>query len=384
MPALFRKQPISTWLVIGFLCLYFVVAWMLFFRGVEPGNYFRDPVRVAADSDTYWDLAGFVDVTMPRLDNGPVQLSSTMGPVLVAKIFRDKAVVGLLDCGLLLLTIWSAGKVPGVSRRVFTMLILLDGQTMPSLITLNKEIFAVAGMVFFAQWIYSRTRPLWLLGAAAVLSMLARWEQIGILMLFIALESRFSPLRRRHRLALALIIGAITVAYPLALHFLGASLEPFLVQAEAGHTIALLNRLQAHYLFPVAVLPKILMNIGGYVLTPTYFLGPYWHGYFGELQLQVFSVGHMFAYSALMVVAFVEGRLTVERPLPYLMWMYLIVTCVNPFVQTRYQYPAYGLLCVEMARRTWALEPVRTRLLARLRRLPSPLALPDGAPEPGR
>jgi hypothetical protein len=384
-PGVFRGHPLSTWGVVGFLCLYLVVAWVLFFRAVEPGNYFSYPVRVAADSDAYWELAGFVDVTMPRLDNGPIQLSSTMGPVIVAKIFRDKFVVGLLDCTLLLLAIWSAGKVPGVDRRVFTMLLLIDGMTMPSLITLNKEIFAVVGMVFAAQWIYSRSRPLWLLSAAALLSMLARWEQIAILMLFIGLESRFSPFRGRHRAGLAAVIGAITVAYPLALRRMGASLGPFLAQAEAGHTIALLNRLQAHFGFPLAVLPKILMNVGGYVLTPSYFFGAYWYGYFQDLQIQFFSIGHMFAFSALMAVAFIEGRLTVERPLPYLMWLYLVVTVVNPFVQTRYEYPAYGLLCVEMARQTWALEPVRKRLLGRIRRrLSSPLALPQAAPQAGR
>jgi hypothetical protein len=31
------------------------------------------------------------------------------------------------------------------------------------------------------------------------------------------------------------------------------------------------------------------------------------------------------------------------------MYIYLLITCVNPFVQPRYQFPVYVLLCLQLS-----------------------------------
>jgi hypothetical protein len=42
-----------------------------------------------------------------------------------------------------------------------------------------------------------------------------------------------------------------------------------------------------------------------------------------------------------------------SSPFPFFMALYLIITAANPFVQPRYEYPIYVLLCFELARNEW-------------------------------
>jgi hypothetical protein len=51
------------------------------------------------------------------------------------------------------------------------------------------------------------------------------------------------------------------------------------------------------------------------------------------------------------VIAYRRGKLNPQRPLAFLMIIYMILTAVTPFVQPRYNYFVYVLLCLELARK---------------------------------
>jgi hypothetical protein len=55
------------------------------------------------------------------------------------------------------------------------------------------------------------------------------------------------------------------------------------------------------------------------------------------------------ALITLLVIAYRRGKLNPARPLALLMIIYIIMTAVTPFVQPRYNYFVYVLLCVDIA-----------------------------------
>ncbi len=378
VPWIFSPHALSSWSVLGIGCLYVLFCWGLFFHSVDPIASFSTRLFVGADSNQYWEAAGFADPNAPAAESTELPIGTNLlGPVLLAKIFRTQGMVAVFDCTLLLLIVISAGKVPGVRRDLFLLLLLADAATIPTLITLNKEIVAIAGLIFFAQYIYSKKRHLWLLAIAILFSAFARWEQVLILLLYLGLESRFSPFRRRHRTGLFAFVLVISVVYPIAYRFAHVNLAAFLIQAEGAGTIVRLDNLQAKGAFFLVVWPKILMNLAGRLITPSYFLGPFWSEDFRFLQTQVFGNLHNVALIGLFFAAWVKGRMRLSRPLPYIIMLYLVMTAVSPFVQSRYEYPIYALLCLEMSRTEASLEPVRKRWLTRAAEtFPSPLA-PD-------
>ncbi len=374
LPWLFRRRAVGTWVVVGVFCLYLLGCWFLFFYAVDPVADFSFQPTVEADSPAYWTMSGVSDAHLGEFsdDQTYLALGNSLGPVLLAKLFRTRAMIGIFDCLLLLVVFRSAGHIPGVRRELFAVLILLNALTMPSLVTLNKEILAFAGLVFFARYIYAKTYRIPLLFWSLLFSGLARWEQIVILLTYLALENRLSPVRGRHGRGVFLVVAVITVAYPIALHSSRVDLSAFLAQVEGAGVILRLDTLQGQFGFPLVVFPKILMNVLGRLVTPTYFLTDFWSGDFSDLQNQFFQHAHVISFGGLLLVAFLRNRLRLARPLPYLLLLYFVFTSVNPFIQPRYQYPAYGLLCLEMSRRSSALEPVKKRWTRRMAEMFAP------------
>ncbi len=208
------------------------------------------------------------------------------------------------------------------------------------------------------SYYYSKRRSWLLLGVAVLFSLGARWEQVAILIVFLGVKSRYFPLRHRPKAALALMILSIGVLYALAVRHRGAQLAVFLEMAKMGGTVARLDAIQAHFGFPLVVLPKALMNLFDRWLTPWYFLSPvYWFQDFHFLQNQVIIYTQTLAMLILFIALFASGRLRLYRPIPLLIAIYVIAIAVNPFINPRYDYPIYALLCVEMARREDTLEP---------------------------
>ena len=53
----------------------------------------------------------------------------------------------------------------------------------------------------------------------------------------------------------------------------------------------------------------------------------------------------------LLVIAYCKGKLNPGRPVALLIIIYLLVVAVTPFVQPRYNYFVYVLLCLELAKK---------------------------------
>lgn len=349
--------------LIGFLGLCLCV-----FYSVElPIRLNESRLRLGADSHTYFlfaDMArqsGMHDIEFIGLG------ANFIGPVLMALIFKTPFWVMVANTALFVFAIAVCAPIENLSRTTLGLLLALNATTLVSLVTLNKEIFALTASLLLCRYIYTESKSKLLLAAILVIGLFARWEQSAITLAFLFFRREGSFFRRHPHVALLLLVAAITVAYPLAVNSQGVDLSAFVDQAQSGNGIIVLDHLQSSFGFPLVVIPKALLALFGRLLTPGFWLTGYLQQDFTDLANQYVIHLHCLAVLVLLAIAIVKGKLRMDRPLPFFMALYLIVTAANPFVQPRYEYPIYVLLCFELAHKEW------TQGLFRWRKAASPL-----------
>ena len=233
---LFRPKPVGSWVALGTAILYISMCWIVFFAIVLPFFKGTGQVSIEADSTTYYVVAGIDVAAGSAFSTNNTLLTfagNLLGPVLIAKLLRDPLFVAIFNCILLAIMVQMVALIPGTRRRYFLLLFCLNAQSVPAILTLNKEILASFGLVAFLAAVESKPRRYWLFAVALLFSLMARWEQVAIILLYLVLECRISPFRARHKTALLFMLGALTVIYPLAIRFSGIDLAGFLAVAES-------------------------------------------------------------------------------------------------------------------------------------------------------
>jgi hypothetical protein len=347
---LLEPRPLRKWFFIWGFCLYLVFCFGCFFALEQPRLNHDTFIRFGADSPTYWDG---VEYRSQHSESGTVLVSFTgnlLGPVLIGTLFRTGFAVACFNIVLFFFAVEVACTIPGVDRYRLLFLLAICAETAPALVTLNKEIMVLVSALLFAKYVYSKKRSLILLAAVFVVSVFARWEQIAILLLYLFLSRKGSVFRRKPWMAVFTIIAILTVLYPLIARLPGSRIGAFTQYARGANTIAKLNKIQTDFGFPLVLVPKIIMDIFGELLRPFTFLGEYYMLGYADVHsifiIPLFSI----ALITLLVKAYRRGLLHPERPIALLIITYAIVTAVTPFVQPRYYYFNYVLLCVELAR----------------------------------
>jgi hypothetical protein len=347
---LLEPRPLRKWFFIWGFCLYLVFCFGCFFVLEQPRLNHDTFIRFGADSPTYWDG---VEYRSQHSDSGTVLVSFTgnlLGPVLIGTLFRTGFAVACFNVVLFFFAVEVACTIPGVDRYRLLFLLAICAETAPALVTLNKEIMVLVSALLFAKYIYSKRRSLMLLAAVFVVSVFARWEQIAILLLYLFLSRKGSVFRRKPWMAVFTIIAILTVLYPLIARLPGSRIGAFTQYARGANTIAKLNKIQTDFGFPLVLVPKIIMDIFGELLRPLTFLGEYYTLGYADVHsifiIPLFSI----ALITLLVKAYRRGLLNPARPIALLIITYAIVTAVTPFVQPRYYYFNYVLLCLELSR----------------------------------
>jgi hypothetical protein len=372
--------PLESWLrlmlLIGFIGLCFYV----FFTIELPIRLYQSDLRLGADSHTYFNFADVLRRGGAHHFEFIGLGANFIGPILMALLFKTPFWVMIGNMALFAFALLMCSPVDRLSRTMLALLLALNATTLVSLVTLNKEIFALVASLLLCRYLYTESKSRLLLAAILVIGLMARWEQSAITLLFLFFRREGSYFRRHPYAAILLLIALITVAYPLVLHSSGIDLSGFTDQAQSGNRIPVVDQLQAHYLFPLAVLPKALLSLFGGLVTPSYYLTNYLHQDFTDLANQYVIHLHCLAMLLLVLVALFRGRLRMSRSLPFFMALYLIVTSANPFTQPRYEYPIYVLLCFELALREWTpgLLHVRGRLQPMLSQTGSPPYAEEG------
>ncbi len=354
-PSILAPRPVRVWVVLGLFVVYLIVSYFVFFYAIAPVANFQVTPAIAADSGSYWAASGvrttnFADVSGGDESTSSHVFSNLFGPVVEAKVLRTDFNVALFNCVLFVFCLTLLRSMPEFDRATFLLLMMINPFLLASLISLNKEIFAVAGILVFIRYTgASRFRPVWL-ALALTLSLFARWQQVLVMLIYVAFESKISPLRGHRRWGIAVTVLGFTIGYGLVYRLVPFVFAALLVQAEAGHTILILDHIQADFGFPLVALPKIMMNCMGHFSSPGYFLHSYFTEDFTNWRDQIFMQMHTILLTTLLVGMFLGRKLRLKYPPVYLLALYLLMTAINPMVQPRYEYSAYVLLCLEASR----------------------------------
>lgn len=360
---LLEARPLKKWLLIWLLCLYLAFCWGCYFVWEQPRLNHDNYVRFGADSPTYWDAVKYRSEHADT-DNLVSFSGNLLGPVMIGVVFRNGIAVAIFNILLFFIAVEVACTIPGVDRYRLVLLLALCSETAPALVTLNKEILVLFSTLLLAKYVYSERRSWLLLGVVLAVSLFARWEQVALILLFLFLRRRGSIFERNPKLAIGVVIAVLTVLYGLIARLPGTGLEAFTQYTAKGNTIAKLVKIQENFGFPLVLAPKILMNLLGELLRPRTFVREYSLLGLGDIHslfiIPLFSI----ALCALLVVAYRRGKLNPHRPIAFLIIIYAITTAITPFVQPRYNYFAYVLLALELARKEGPDEENRTLTLS--------------------
>ncbi len=354
---LFEPRPLKKWLLIWLFCLYLTFCWWCYFHWEQPRLTHDSYVRFGADSPTYWDAVKYRS-EHANTDNLVSFSGNLLGPVLVGTVLGNGIAVGIFNTFLFFIAVEIAVTIPGVDRYWLVFFLAVCSETAPALVTLNKEIFVLFSTLLLAKYIYSQKRSWSLLAVVFVASLFARWEQVALIMLFLFLRRKGSFFERNPKIAIGFVIGVLTVLYALIARLPGSGLAAFTQYTAKGNTILKLVKIQADFGFPLVLIPKILMNLFGELLRPLTFIREYNALGFGDIHsifiIPLFSIG----LCTLLVMAYRRGKLNPSRPIAFLIIIYAITTAITPFVQPRYNYFAYVLLALELARKETPEEEV--------------------------
>ena len=349
------KRPLADWLFWYGAALFMLALIPLFFWIVEPSLHGRNGLRIGADSAIYLWYAGLPSDAMllktayhieqPYPDEITfIALGGNyIGPYLIATVMQSNFGIMLLNYSLFFVSLHYLFKLKNINAKVLMVLLLINPITAVSIMTLNKEMIVLLAASLFAYYLEARSK--FLLLVLLAVSVLARWEQAACVLIFLVLASWLNPLKRRRWTTLAFIMFGITLAYPQMSAFVNAT---FMSDAEIkGGLMPSLFWLQEHYLFALALIPKLLMNaIGNFV---TMFFIKNWN--WSDLQNSFVGPFSGLLMIAAAIAVMKSKRLTLRNDLIYYAAMSTVILAASPLLQPRYLYPIYIVCCVELARR---------------------------------
>jgi hypothetical protein len=341
-----RKRSRTEWYFLVALLTFIGICTVVYFAYVAPWIAGDINIRMGADSDRYWD-----SVKDLRLgEGGPLFTATTnfLGPVAIGLLLRNGVGVMVFNILLFLLAMKVASSIPDVDVSVFGFLLFLNFELIPSLTTLNKEIFALFSSVLIAKYLYAKKPSALALLGVLLVALFARWEEAAILIFYLILRFVF---RYRRKTALISLIALVTVAFPVGLRVLGLDLSTFDWLMQGANTIIVLNKIEYAYGFPFVVIPKIVMTVAGsWVSYSFYTANPGIVGGFTDPQQEIFQPLGCVALTVVFAYAFWTKRMKLSSPIAMFVVITLIVTAATPFIQPRYLYGAYVMLCIELAR----------------------------------
>ncbi len=327
-------------------------------------------IRFGADSETYAFYAESLDY-----ENLISVSANYFGPVVLLRILQNNLLlVATLNCAVFVWMYFLIQKYYNLNFTKFSFLLLINPMLFMSLATLNKEIFGMASVVLTMCFIKSGKKRLLLL--SLLFAVFTRWQQVLVIFTFLTMISRFSPFKKRTSAILSLVIF-VSLVYPSQAAFLSSAANETatfeLQQEKLFGILPVLNQLQDNYLFFVALIPKTLINLFGNVFRPLDLLtqrievdaSDVYNSYIvtgqqASMVLLVFVAGYEFFNKALRAgdINRWDNRKKISKKFTEKIndeLLYCIVYCVlfslGAFIQYRYFFPIYILLCAELCKR---------------------------------
>jgi hypothetical protein len=340
-----KRIRVRTLISTALLIIYIGFSLLLFFQWVGPSLDGSTDLQIGADSSTYLYFAdtlrkGIADpIVITSLTTFPNNLWC---PVLLALALKSTFAMVLANYAMFFLALALLKKSYSFSARIFVVLLLLNATTTVSLLTVNKEIvdFLLISIFLFAI----QNKHNGLLVIVVPLALITRYEICIVMLLYLLAKSGFNPWARRRFLTLVALAILLSVMLPLfASKLLAARFE----EAMSGGLVTWLDSLEMHYLYVVAVIPKIAENLFGEIVN----VSSKWKTFYDSSNIanSYILLSNNLANVIVLIVLARKRRLSLRSDVIYLTMLGSIVMATSLVIQPRYFYFAYVLLCLRAA-----------------------------------
>lgn len=332
----------------------------------------RNDFQFYADSGTYHEAARGDLVGIDSVADVVGIAGNFLGPLLVLRLTGENYYLVLLaNAVMMFMSIASISRTLRLDALRLAALLLLNPLTISSLLAVNKEILSLVFVAILLRGFATRSWPL--LGAAAVLSVLVRWQLTLVLMLLVALVMPTVAWRGRRRFALLGLLAGLSVLYVLLLPVfepIRASFDLSVSEYEGSGFYEWLVGWQdigAYWaVFPLKA-AHLLFGLG---LRIDRLLAP------ANLYNDVWQLLHSSATLLMFIALWRARQLRLENDLVFISAIYIAVFALSPIYSPRYFYPVYVLWAIALTAGTPALQLVRP---ARRRRAPAHKVFPSSA-----
>jgi hypothetical protein len=367
--------PIRSVLLTFALLAYITLSLFSFFTWIAPSLDGRTDQHIGADSASYISYADLLresptDASLIAVLYSYSFPNTLLLPVLLALAIKSTFAMVVVNYAILILAVVLLKKTFTFSVGAFVSLLLLNATATISLLTVNKEIVDLLGVSLF---LFARCRHRnGALLLALLIALLNRFEVCAVMLAFMLVESRFNPWRKRR----AATLIALTIALSILLPLLLPALAPKTLDADseiANHgTITLwFNNLELHYLYAVAVIPKL-----GAMFFAELIDFSNWRAYgSGDIANTYILLSNNIANAIVCCVLAWKKRFVSSSTVIYFAMLGCILMTVSLSKQPRYLFFAYALMCLEAAREKadkpswWTVPPLfgmrarRTRIV---------------------
>jgi hypothetical protein len=337
-----------------FLFAYTIVAIALFYFYVDPSLQGISHWRWGADTALYMDIAKgtFAGEELPAFSIN----SNTFGPVFISSLFGNNTfLIAVFNYGLFLGACFLLFKTKNIDKAKLFILLSLSPMLLVSIVTLSKEIiafFTISLLVYFQ----GKKIDIYKLLLIIAIATLVRWQMIAVLLMFVILRTYVPNNVKARSISIILLLIIISLIYPSISKTIqldeALSVDSYTNQSESNSgLIYVLNSLQNNYMLFLSFIPKSIMNL---IANPMKLM---------DTQSQSYDWNHVDAYNDLvvpaqgfitmiaLVLAIKNSGISIARENQYFIAIYCIVFSISPFIQTRYFFPIYPILCLEASLR---------------------------------
>jgi hypothetical protein len=333
-----------------FLFIYTILAIVLFYFYVDPSLQGISRWRWGADTTIYMDIAKgtFTGEELPAFSLN----SNTFGPVFISTLFGNNTfLIAVFNYALFLGACLLLFKTKNIDKTKLFILLSLSPMLLVSIVTLSKEIIAFFTISLLISFQDKKINIYKLLLVVAIAT-LVRWQMIAVLVIFVVMRTYIPNNMRARTISIIVLAILVSIIYPSISKTIqldeALSVDTYTSQSESNSgLIYVLNGLQNNYMLFLSFIPKSLMNL---IANPMKLM---------DTQSQSYNWNYVDAYNDLVVpaqgfvtmialiLAIKNSGISLARENQYFIAIYCIIFSLSPFIQTRYFFPIYPILCLE-------------------------------------
>lgn len=306
-------------------------------------------IGFAFDSNSYLyrahELSKFKSISIFTLYE--MAITNSFGPVILGVITSNNYyLIWLFNLGVYFICSSYLIRVLDLKASYFHLLIFINLISWISIVSLNKEIFAFAGiasLVYFMQ-----KKNLYRLLILILANFLVRSEMVLFALVIVVIFSDFMLFKKHRKLQVVLFLLLISMALPIYTEHLRASIEFWTNQAIAKHgegsgLYLFWIKMDTNYLyifsFPFKLIHLTVLNAIVFLMNPKVNLNFYFHNFAETLQ----SFSFIIIYSYILKHKIYR---TISNDFFYISFFYFIIFVAVQIYTPRYLYAGYILLTI--------------------------------------